>query len=132
MRLVSFSAKGYRSLRSVRFDLGQVTVFVGENGAGKSNLYRALQLVKAAAQGTFSTEIVREGGMQSAMWGGVRRKQEPARIILEAEFEDERLASRLSYKVEAGLPPPVSGAFRLNHRSRKSSLISIRGDVRLI
>ncbi len=51
MRLVSFSAKGYRSLRSVRFDLGQVTVFVGENGAGKSNLYRALQLVKAAAEG---------------------------------------------------------------------------------
>lgn len=26
MRLVSFTAKGYRSLRSVRFDLGQVTV----------------------------------------------------------------------------------------------------------
>ena len=50
MRLVSFSAKGYRSLRSVRVDLGQVAVFVGENGAGKSNLYRALQLVKAAAQ----------------------------------------------------------------------------------
>jgi predicted ATPase len=117
MRLVSFSAKGYRSLRSVRFDLGQVTVFVGENGAGKSNLYRALQLVKAAAEGTFSTEIVREGGMQSAMWSGTRRKHEPPRIILEAEFEDERLASRLS--------------FRLSRRSRKSSSILTPGDVRL-
>ncbi len=52
MRLVSFSVKGYRSLRSVHFDLGQVTVFVRENGAGKSNLYRALQLVKAAAAST--------------------------------------------------------------------------------
>ncbi|HWT63527.1 MAG TPA: AAA family ATPase, partial [Ochrobactrum sp.] len=122
MRLVSFLAKGYRSLRSVRFELGQVTVFVGENGAGKSNLYRALQLVKAAAEGTFSTEIVREGGMQSAMWGGVRRKHEQARIILEAEFEDERLASRLSYRVEAGLPPPVSGAFPFEPQIKEEQL----------
>ena len=122
MRLVSFSAKGYRSLRSVRFDLGQVTVFVGENGAGKSNLYRALQLVKAAAVGNFSTEIVREGGMQSAMWGGSRRKSEPARIILEAHFEDERLASRLAYSVEAGLPPPVSGAFRFEPQIKEETL----------
>ncbi len=111
MRLASFTVRGYRSLRSVRFDLGGVTVFVGENGAGKSNLYRALQLVKASAEGRFSDEIVREGGMQSAMWGGMRRRHEPARIILEAAFEDERLASRFCYGIEAGLPPPVSGAF---------------------
>ncbi|MHC5233909.1 AAA family ATPase [Brucella sp. LJL56] len=122
MRLVSFTAKGYRSLRSVRFDLGQVTVFVGENGAGKSNLYRALQLVKAAAEGNLSTEIVREGGMQSAMWSGNRRKHESARIILEADFEDERLASRLSYRVEAGLPPPVSGAFPFEPQIKEEQL----------
>lgn len=122
MRLASFSAKGYRSLRSVRFNLGQVTVFVGENGAGKSNLYRALQLIKAAAEGNFSTEIVREGGMQSAMWSGGRRKHESARIILEAEFEDERLASRLSYRVEAGLPPPVSGAFPFEPQIKEEQL----------
>ncbi len=100
---------------------------MGENGAGKSNLYRALQLVKAAAEGNFSTEIVREGGMQSAMWGGNRRKHEPARIILEAHFEDERLASRLAYSVEAGLPPPVSGAFPSSRRSRKKISALIRG-----
>ncbi|MBC2887398.1 AAA family ATPase [Ochrobactrum sp. CM-21-5] len=123
MRLVSFTAKGYRSLRSVCFDLGQVTVFVGENGTGKSNLYRALQLVKAAAQGSFSMEIVREGGMQSAMWSGNRRKHEPARIILEAGFEDERLASRLSYQVEAGLPPPVSGAFPFEPQIKEEQLL---------
>ncbi|TDH35150.1 ATP-binding cassette domain-containing protein [Pseudohoeflea suaedae] len=122
MRLVSFAAKGYRSLRSVRFDLGQVTVFVGENGAGKSNLYRALQLVKAAAEGHFSTEVVREGGMQSAMWSGNRRKHESARIILEADFEDAQLATRLAYRVEAGLPPPVSGAFPFEPQIKEEHL----------
>ncbi len=78
--------------------------------------------MKAAAEGTFSTEIVREGGMQSAMWSGTRRKHEPARIILEAEFEDERLASRLSYRVEAGLPPPVSGAFPFEPQIKEEQL----------
>ena len=36
-------AAGYRSLRSIRFPLGALTVSVGANGAGKTNLYRALR-----------------------------------------------------------------------------------------
>lgn len=73
MRLTSLTASGYRSLKSIRLDLGQVGLFVGENGVGKSNLYRALQLIKAAAEGTLANEIAREGGMQSALWSGARR-----------------------------------------------------------
>ena len=49
MYLRSMRAEHYRSLRSIRMDLGPVNLFVGANGAGKSNLYRALQLIKAAA-----------------------------------------------------------------------------------
>ena len=37
-------AANYRSLRSIRFPTGRLTVFVGANGVGKTNLYRALQL----------------------------------------------------------------------------------------
>jgi predicted ATPase len=50
MRLRSMFAKNYRSLRSIRMDLADTTLFLGENGAGKSNLYRALQLVQAAVR----------------------------------------------------------------------------------
>ena len=35
-------AANYRSLRSIRFPTGRLTVFVGANGVGKTNLYRAL------------------------------------------------------------------------------------------
>jgi predicted ATPase len=38
-------AAGYRSLRAIRFPVGRLTVFVGANGVGKTNLYRALQLL---------------------------------------------------------------------------------------
>ena len=34
--------EGFRSVRSVRMRLGAVSVVVGENGTGKTNLYRAL------------------------------------------------------------------------------------------
>lgn len=122
MRLVSFVAKGYRSLRSVNFALGQVTVFVGENGVGKSNLYRALQLVKETAEGRLSAEIAREGGMQSALWAGIRAKTEPARIVLEARFEDDGSAARYAYHAEIGVPPPVSAAFPLEPHIKEERL----------
>jgi predicted ATPase len=60
-------ASNYRSLRSIRFSTGPLTVFVGANGAGKTNLYRVLQLLQAAASGTLARELAAEGGMQSAV-----------------------------------------------------------------
>lgn len=33
---------GYRSVRALRFPLAPVTVVVGPNGSGKTNVYRAL------------------------------------------------------------------------------------------
>src|SRR5712672_1419854 len=79
-------ASSYRSLRSIRFPTGRLTVFVGPNGVGKTNLYRVLQLLQAAAGGTLSRELAAEGGMQSALWAGRRRAGQPARIVLSAGF----------------------------------------------
>ena len=122
IRLTALSAKGYRSLRSIRLDVGQVGLFVGENGVGKSNLYRALQLVRAAANGSLAREIAAEGGMQSAMWSGVRRLHEPARVILRVELEDDDGGAAYAYDVEIGLPPPVSAAFALEPHVKEEVL----------
>ncbi len=122
MRLTSFSAAGYRSLRSIRLDLGQVSVFVGENGVGKSNLYRALQLIKASADGTLAHEIAGEGGMNSALWSGKRRAGQPVRVIIDAEFLDDETAARYAYKVEIGLPPPLSAGFAFEPHVKEESL----------
>jgi len=111
MRLRSMFAENYRSLRSIRMDLADTTLFLGENGAGKSNLYRALQLVQAAVRGRLAHELASEGGMLSALWSGTRRKSEgPARIRLEVEIVDEERAITFRYHVEAGLRPPKAAA----------------------
>jgi predicted ATPase len=47
MHIREINVVGYRSLRAIRFPVGALTVFVGANGVGKTNLYRALQLLQA-------------------------------------------------------------------------------------
>ncbi|WP_271897530.1 AAA family ATPase [Candidatus Phyllobacterium onerii] len=121
MRLTSLSATGYRSLRSIRLDIGPLALFVGENGVGKSNLYRAMQLVKASAEGTLSYEIAREGGMQSALWTG-RRRTGPVRIAFNASFEDEGTTTRGDYTVEIGLRPPAAAGFAFEPQIKEETL----------
>src|SRR5712671_3949613 len=108
MRISDIGIVGYRSVRSIRFPIGALTVFVGENGVGKTNLYRALQLLQAAAAGTLARELASEGGMQSALWAGKRMAGKPARMKLSVGFGgdlDATDASKSEYGVEAGLVP---------------------------
>lgn len=117
------SISGYRSIRSVTTELENLNVFVGRNGAGKTNLYRALQLVQAAALGTFAREIAGEGGMDSALWAGRRVKGQPARIILTAELSPAAESrTYYTYTIEAGAPGPVHAAFPLEPQVKEEAI----------
>ncbi len=133
-------AAHYRSLRAIRFPTGRLTVFVGANGVGKTNLYRALQLLQASATGTLARELAVEGGMQSVSWAGKRRVSDSPRIKLAAGFGAPAESGVLySYEVEVGVPPPGGpGAFPLepdlkeealvfHHRGRPHRLLERRG-----
>ena len=104
MHLNGIRIKGYRSVRSLRFPVGPLSVFVGRNGVGKTNLYRGLALLHAAATGTLAREIALEGGLGSVLWAGKTQKNEPRRLILAAELDD------LEYTIEIGLPRPGDAA----------------------
>lgn len=132
-------ASNYRSLRSIRFPTRRLTVFVGPNGVGKTNLYRVLQLLQASASGTLSDELAGEGGMQSAVWAGPRRTG-PVRIVLSVAFGEDDASDDVSYSYEvaAGLPPAPFNAFPLepqikeetllfHHRRRTTKLLERRG-----
>ncbi len=70
MALTDFQIKNYRSVRNAWLKLPRITVIVGANGSGKSNLYRALHLVSSAASGQLARSIAEEGGMSSITWSG--------------------------------------------------------------
>lgn len=106
--LRELSVSGYRSLRQVSLELSPLTVVVGANGTGKTNLYQALQLIASAAQGTLAQLLAAQGGLPSAMWAGPRRKQESHRIELSIDLED------LAFELELGVVPPPQGPFALD------------------
>src|SRR4051812_20338657 len=130
------SVTGYRSLRRIRFPVEQLGVFVGPNGVGKTNLYRALQLVQAAAAGTFARELAAEGGMGSALWAGARRAKEPARIVLGLELAPVQGTPAYAYEVAAGLIPqpggvPAGAAFLQEPQVKSETLTLVSGGRRV-
>ena len=110
---------GYRSLRELKLSVGQLTVVTGGNGAGKSNIYRALRLLVDAAEGNLGRALAREGGMPSALWAGPGRPTKPgAGIRLSVGFADDLIA----YELRLGLPPPGNGAFGFDPEVKEETI----------
>ncbi len=102
--LRAIEIENYRSIRKLYLPVERLTVLVGRNGVGKSNLYRALELLQRAAAGTITRALVEEGGIESAFWAGKRRDGDLARIRLRAIFDE------LDYAIEIGTPAPIDEA----------------------
>ena len=112
MPLTAISIQGYRSIPRLYFDVDACSIFVGANGVGKTNLYKALGLLRAAAAGTLTRAIAQEGGIESVLWAGRRPAKQPVRLALSAHFET------LQYDVEIGLPAPPSTPKRRSRSNR--------------
>ncbi len=70
MTISRLAISGYRSLRNIAIEIGQLNVVTGANGSGKSSLYRALKLLADIAQGRAIQSLAAEGGLQSTLWAG--------------------------------------------------------------
>lgn len=124
MALTHLAVSGYRSLKDVVVPLNRLTLITGANGSGKSNLFRALSLIVAAARGDLVACLAREGGLPAVIWAGPETigramrsgaspiqggpRSKPVRLRLGFAAED------LSYAVELGYPQERRTAFALD------------------
>ncbi len=122
--LNALAVSGYRSLRDMVIPLGPLSVITGANGAGKSNLYRALRLLADVSQGGLVGALAREGGLPSVLWAGPERfaaamrrgelpvqggpRTGPVRLLLGFAAGD------FGFAVDVGLPPRSRSAFALD------------------
>jgi predicted ATPase len=122
-----FRAKAFRSLKSIAVPLSDLEVFVGANGVGKTNLYRGLELLRAAAANDIGRALAEEG-MSESMWAGQRRAG-PAQIALGAGFLDRHGPVRYHYEIVLGLPPPppfnTTASFDLEPQVKEETLTAV-------
>nr|WP_249159863.1 AAA family ATPase [Bradyrhizobium tropiciagri] len=98
MRPTDIAISNYRSIRRLSMPIQPLSVFVGENGVGKSNLYKSLSLLRDAATGRITRTIADEGGLNSVFWSGPRKRGDDARLRLAASFD------HIGYSIELGFP----------------------------
>lgn len=130
--LTTLAIANYRSLRSVIVPLTELNVVCGENGTGKSNLYRTLRLLSDAAQGSVIASLAREGGLSSTLWAGpetisaaVRRGDHPVQggprrgpVSLRLGFA----SSDFSYAIDLGVPEPSLSEFALDPEIKRECI----------
>src|SRR4030095_3660525 len=115
--LDTLAVSGYRSLRDFVIPLKALNLVTGPNGSGKSNLYRALRLLAANAQGRATSSLARERWRQSTLWAGpesfsrsVKRGEHPVEGTVRQSVVSLRLgfaADDFGYAIDLGLPPPL-------------------------
>ena len=114
--LTTVAIKNYRSIRELVVPLSALNLVTGANGAGKSNLYRALRLLADTATGRAVLSLVEEGGLDSCLWAGPERRAKStadgapiqggprqSSISLQLGFA----AHEGGYLLDFGLPEPV-------------------------
>jgi len=101
----------------------------------QDNLYRALELLHRGGQ-HLAADLVREGGLQSALWAGQRRRGEQPELRLRWAWPIHASSggSAYRYEVTVGFPPPAAGAFAMEPHIKEEAVIWSGGrrPVRLV
>ena len=56
--------ENYKSIHKLKLELGRVTVLIGENGCGKSNILEAIALASAAVDNKLDNEFLASRGIR--------------------------------------------------------------------
>ena len=104
MKLVSFKAQNYRSLKNFELDLGQFLVLIGENNSGKSTIFRALDLflsstVKGVDDDSFYNHDITLPINLTACFDSLSKEEEEK---LEPWVVDGKLTVKKEYKRDSG------------------------------
>ncbi len=89
--------ENYKSIQKLKLELGRVTVLIGENGCGKSNILEAIALASAAADDKLDNEFLASRGI---------RVTEPQ--LMRSAFEIDNLIKDIKIELRGNEVQPFS------------------------
>lgn len=124
MKMLKLEIKGFRSLKDVKWEPGDLNVVIGPNGSGKSNLLYMLDVIRAANQGDLSKWIDSMGGFIPNLWD-----QSASEISFQISFDDrynqDNVAkSNLIYELNLKSPNLMFGSYVIANEKLASYFIS--------
>ncbi|TAK22590.1 MAG: DUF2813 domain-containing protein [Chloroflexota bacterium] len=97
-RLTHLKVAGFRSFRQLDLKLADLTVLVGANGSGKSNLVDFFEMLSFMLSGSLQLYIGRKGGGSSVLHYGPKRSQDlTAELTFEGTTRTSNYAMSLSF-----------------------------------
>lgn len=89
MEIESISVKGFKSLNSITFEPGNVNVFIGANGAGKSTILEAIGVLSAAMTDRIDNSSLDRKGI---------RLSTPS--LYKSSFRDTKKAPTIGFQIQ--------------------------------
>jgi len=99
MKLLNLKVEGFRSLRNVSWEPGDLNLLVGPNASGKTNLLKVIDLLSAAAGGRLSERVRKEGGIVPVMWNGRCDSLKIAAMVRQPMAREPEGSELLSYRL---------------------------------
>ena len=75
MRILNLSIKNYKSLRNIQLQPGPLTVVIGANASGKSNLADFFDFLSDLYRHGLAVAVARKGGYENIAFRKVRRSR---------------------------------------------------------
>ncbi len=103
LHLHAIRVSGFKSYHPATpaFQLGAVTVMIGPNGVGKSNLIAVLKLIQFMLSDSLREFVIRHGGADTLLYEGLKQTER-----LELEFTFKQASKTTTYIVCLMLTPP--------------------------
>jgi predicted ATPase len=118
MKILRLKVEGFRSLKSLSWQPGDLNVIIGPNASGKSNLLRVLEMLSVSARRGLGKYIQQEGGMEPIVWDG---RAQQVRTLVEFRVgpifegdDSEPTTDRVRYALILGRLGTTS-AYRVDH-----------------
>ena len=98
LKLQNINLKGYKSFNAEGQDIpfGDITILLGANGSGKSNLISFFQMLNYMTTGALQKYIGQSGSADSLLYFGSKKTN---RIIAEITFSDSKSKDRYTFSL---------------------------------